>query len=86
MEFGHRAFGTLHLLGETATHPLERPCGRLALLLLLAGPGMPRTRKGQAGAVKPLKRQQPRSRRVAPATRLNAPSGAYNCRFKAQAC
>ena len=30
-----------------------------------ASPGLPPTRKGQAGAVKPLKRQQPRSRRFA---------------------
>ena len=81
MDIGHRSFGAPHLLGEPATSPLERPGGRLALFLLLAGPGLRRTRKGQAGAVKPLKRQQPRSRRVAPATRLNAPSAASNCRF-----
>ena len=35
------------------------------LLPMLAGPGLRRTRKGQAVAVKPLKRQQPRSRRFA---------------------
>ena len=62
MDDGHRAYGTPHLLGEAATHPLERSGGRLALLLLLAGPGL-------------------RRRRVAPATRPNAPSGASNFRF-----
>ena len=62
MDIGHRSFGAPHLLGEPATSPLERPGGRLALLLLLAGHGM-------------------RRRRVAPATRLNAPSGSSNCRF-----
>jgi hypothetical protein len=62
MDIEDKPFGTLHLLGEPATHPLARPGGRPALLLLLAGPGMQR-------------------RRVAPATRPDAPSGAFNCRF-----
>ena len=62
MDIDAMPFGEPHLLGETATPPLVRPGGRLALLLLLAGPGM-------------------RRRRVAPATRLNAPLGAFNCGF-----
>ncbi|MBW8370685.1 MAG: hypothetical protein K0M66_06910 [Thiobacillus sp.] len=33
-----------HRLGESATHPLARPDVRLALSLLLAGPGLPRHR------------------------------------------
>ncbi len=28
---------TLHLLGDSATHPIEPRCGALAALLLLAG-------------------------------------------------
>ena len=53
----------LHLAGENATHPIARFSGRLAALLFVAGSGhAPRARRGQAVAVKPLKRQQPRSR------------------------
>jgi hypothetical protein len=70
-----------HRLGEYATHPRVRPDKRLVVSLLLAGPGPQRTRKGQAGAVEPLKRQQPRSRRFVPDTRPNAPSSASNCCF-----
>jgi hypothetical protein len=51
------------------------------LSLLLAYRGGLRTREGQAGAVKPLTRQQPRSRRFVADTRPNAPSGVsdYGC-------
>jgi hypothetical protein len=93
-------FDQIHLLGDIATHPLERPEVRLALCpqgagrirkaaraattplsRFLAGTGLLRTRKGQAGAVKQLKRQQPRSRCFVPDTRPNPPSGAFNCDF-----
>ncbi|MGA9991491.1 MAG: hypothetical protein WBP86_04070, partial [Thiobacillaceae bacterium] len=37
-------FDKCHLLGERATHPLARPDVRLALSLLLAGPGLRRRR------------------------------------------
>ena len=33
-----------HLIGESATHPLPRPVGRLALSLRLAGISLPRCR------------------------------------------
>ncbi len=33
------AFLSIHLMGESATHPIARFSGRLALLLLLAGNG-----------------------------------------------
>jgi hypothetical protein len=36
------AFDRLHLLGESATHPLARLLTRLPLLRLLAGPGLRR--------------------------------------------
>ena len=75
------AFDHVHPLGEHATHPLARPSKLLAVSLLFAGPGLLRTRKGQAGAVEPLKRQQPRSRPFVPGTRPYVPSGASNCRF-----
>ena len=75
------AFDAIHLLGESATHPMARLLVRLPLSRLLAGPGPQRTRKGQAGAVKPLKRQQPRSRCFAVDTRSDAPSGAFNSGF-----
>ena len=35
------AFDSLHHLGESATHPLIRLVKRLALSLLVAGPGLP---------------------------------------------
>ncbi len=35
------AFDSHHLLGESATHPLARLGVRLALSLLVAGPGLP---------------------------------------------
>jgi hypothetical protein len=38
------AFDQYHLFGERATHPLARPDMRLALSLLLAGPGLRRRR------------------------------------------
>ncbi len=81
MDANSGLFGIIHHMGEYATHPLARPAKRLALSLLLAYPGRLRTRRGQAVAVKSLKRQQPRSRRFAPVTRLNAPSGASNYGF-----
>ncbi|MFC3110008.1 hypothetical protein ACFOFO_18920 [Undibacterium arcticum] len=37
-------FGTSHQMGESATHPLVRSDGRLALSLLLAGIGLLRRR------------------------------------------
>jgi hypothetical protein len=37
-------FDPVHLLGEDATHPLARPCARLALSFLLAGMSLPRRR------------------------------------------
>ena len=52
----------VHLVGESATHPIEPRCGTLAALLLLAG-------------------RRPRRRRVLPAHRIAAHSGAFYCGF-----
>ena len=56
----------VHLLGESATHPIEPRCGTLAglqaVLLLLAG-------------------MSPQRRRALPAHCIAAHSGASNCRF-----
>jgi len=42
---------------------------------------IPRTRKGWAGAVKPLKRLQLRSRRALLSRKINAPLALFNCGF-----
>ena len=34
----------VHQLGESATHPIEPPCGALGALLVLAGMSLPRPR------------------------------------------
>ena len=81
MDANASLFGIPYPRGVYATHPLARPAKRLTLSFLLAYLGRLRTRRGQAVFVKPLKRQQPRSRRFAPVTRLNAPSGASNYGF-----
>ncbi len=55
--------GRIRKAACAATTPLSR---------LLAGSGLRRTREGQAESVKPLKRQQPRSRCFAAGTRSDA--------------
>jgi hypothetical protein len=44
MDIDVGAFDRNRPMGESATHPLARPGERLALSLLLAGPGPPRRR------------------------------------------
>ena len=39
--FGHDA---VYPFGESATHPIEPPCGALGALLVLAGMSLPRPR------------------------------------------
>jgi hypothetical protein len=56
---------TLALRAVLAQLPLVRQVMRLPLSLVVAGIGLLPTRKGQAVAVKPLKRQQRRSPRFA---------------------
>jgi len=73
--------------GDSATHPLAfmpfrvRQIMRLPLSLVVAGMSLLPTRRGQAVAVKPLKRQQRRSPLFAASARPDAPSGASNCGF-----
>jgi len=75
------AFDSVHPVGVTITRPTARLIVRLPLSRLLAGPGPQRTRGGQAGAVKPLTRQQPRSRCFVADTRSDTPSDASNFGF-----
>jgi hypothetical protein len=48
----------VHLLGESATHPIELRCGALAALLLLAGTSPQRSRLASAPHHSPLGRVQ----------------------------
>jgi hypothetical protein len=41
MSIEFSAFVSVHLLDESATHPLKRLGARLLLSLLVAGPGLP---------------------------------------------
>ena len=78
-----------HLVGESATHPIEPRCGALAALLLLADlspqrrlPCRARLRLQaqtvtQAGSMLPEFPAPP-----LPAPRIAAHSGASNCRFQ----
>ena len=74
------AFDSHHLLGESATYPLARLGVRLALSLLVAGPGLPPRRFA-------LKDSDPlwaetHVESYAPDTRPDAPSGASNYGFQ----
>ena len=75
------AFDSHHLLGESATHPLARLGVRLALSLLVAGPGLPPRRFapdcGVVGGVAALRIRRP----PCGGTRPDAPSGASNYGF-----
>ena len=79
-----------HLLGEYATHPIERASDTLAALLLLAGmspPGRPKPVLSlvEGGEFRSAQhegtRMSPQCRRALPARRITAHSGASNCGF-----
>jgi len=55
--------------------PAQRCCSSLNRMTIL------RPRKGQAGAVKPLKRLQLRTRRALLDRKINAPLALFNCGF-----
>ena len=79
----------VHLLGESATHPIEPRCGTLVALLLLAGmspqrrrpcrPRRARTPASSPGANRPQDGLCPGL--ALPAHRIAAHSGAPNCGF-----
>ena len=75
----------VHLLGESATHPIEPRCGTLAALLLLAGMSQSQRLWPSAGTNSPcglfVSRLSPQRRRALPAHRIAAHSGAPNCGF-----
>ena len=79
---------SLHLLGESATHPIEPRCGTLAALLALqAAPSeaWPFARHGQSTGLPvsglSLAGMSPQRRRALPAHRIAARLGASNCRI-----
>lgn len=86
--FGHDA---VYPFGESATHPIEPPCGALGALLVLAGMSLPRSRPCRAragqspapcalstGAQAPVEPQ----RAPFPAHPMTAHSGVSNCGFQ----
>ena len=70
MTIGNCAHDPRHLVGDSATRPIEPRCGTLAALLLLAGIS-PRSRSALFSA-------HPRALQ---AHRITAHSDASNCRF-----
>ncbi len=90
MDIEIRSHDHSHLLGESATHPIEPRCGTLAALLRLAGMSPQRCPPCRArlsrslspfalstGTQVPVEPQ----RSPLPTHRITAHSGASNCRF-----
>ena len=75
----------VHLLGESATHPIEPRCGTLAALLRQGTEALAFARHKQSSGLfesgLSLACMSPQRRRALPAHRIAAHSGAPNCGF-----
>ncbi len=73
----------VHLLGKSATHPIEPRCGTLAALLSQGAQALALARHKQSTGLfvsgLSLAGMSPQRRRALPAHRIAAHSGAFNC-------